>query len=158
MENVKTKAVRTRNYRKFYYLLQQMPGGVPAEELKETWVSEFTDNRTTHVQEMKDAEFALMMGAMEAHIHSGGAEVARMNKYRKRVIAAIGAWLRSRCKKENIATIKAIACRAAKADKFNDIPASKLRALYEEWKNKKAVSVEVNAVVGEIEFELTMNN
>jgi hypothetical protein len=149
---------RTRNYRKFYALLSLMPGGVPVEELKETWVSDFTEGRTVHAQEMKDTEFAMMLGAMEQHIADNNARQVKLDTLRKRVIAAIGAWLRERGKTENIGIIKAIACRAAKANDFNAIPAGKLRALYEEWRNKRKVSVETDAVVGAIENELASMN
>jgi hypothetical protein len=152
------QAVRTRNYRRFYALLGQMPGGVPVEELKELWVSDFTEGRTGNVQEMKEAEFTLMLAAMEQCVADSDPNRVKLDKARKRVIAAIGAWLRERNKTESIGLIKAIACRAAKADDFNAIPANKLRALYEEWCNKRKVSVETNAVVGAIENELAMMN
>ncbi len=152
------QVVRTRTYRKYYALLQQMPGNVPVQELKETWVSDFTDGRTTSAQEMKDMEFVLMIGAMEQHINDNNPKQVKLDQHRKRVIAAIGAWLRSRNKKENIIIIKAIACRAARVDDFNEIPVGKLRAIYEEWKNKNAVSVETDAVIGGIENELAIMN
>ncbi len=152
------QAVRTRNYRKFYALLQQMPGNVPVYELKETWVADFTNGRTTSAQDMKDMEFTLMVAAMEQHITDNNQKLVKLDRHRKRVIAVIGAWLRSRNKPENIMAIKAIACRAARADNFNEIPLGKLRAIYEEWKNKNAVSVETDAVIGEIENELSLLN
>jgi hypothetical protein len=81
--------VRTRNYKKFYALLAQMPGGVPVGELKELWVSDFTNGRTVHAQEMRDAEFALMLGAMERHVADSDPQQVKLGKARKRVIAAI---------------------------------------------------------------------
>jgi hypothetical protein len=156
---MKTQAtVRTRNYRKFYALLALMPGGVPAGELKQAWVSDFTEGRTVHAQEMKEIEFSLMLAAMEQHITDNNPKQVKLDTLRKRVIAAIGAWLRERNKTENIGIIKAIACRAAQVSDFNTIPAGKLRALYEEWRNKRKVSVETDAVVGAIENELAMMN
>jgi hypothetical protein len=82
-------AVRTRNYRRFYALLSQMPGGIPVEELKGIWVSDFTEGRTGSVQEMKDMEFALMIGAMEQHVADIAPNRMKLDKARKRVIAAI---------------------------------------------------------------------
>ena len=155
---MKTQAVHTRNYRRFYVLLNQMPGDVPVAELKEMWVSDFTNSRTTSVQEMTQTEFSLMIGTMEQYITDVSSEQIKLDKARKRVIAAIGAWLRSRNKTENIAVIKAIACRAAKVNDFNAIPIGKLRALYEEWCNKNKISLETEGVILEIESSLALMN
>ena len=46
---------------------------------------------------------------------------------RKRLIAAIGAYLRENGNTENIDTIKAVACRAAKVERFNQITLSDLK-------------------------------
>lgn len=155
---MKTQTVRTRNYKRFYALLQLMPGGIPIAELKEQWVMDFTDGRTASASDMTDVEFTLMIGAMEQHAVENNPRQVRLDQARKRVIAAIGAWLRSRNRKENIVIIKAIACRAARVDDFNEIPANKLRALYEEWRNKSKVSVETDAVIVEIENSLAFMN
>lgn len=48
---------------------------------------------------------------------------------RKRLIAAIGAYLRENKQNENIDTIKAVACRAAKVERFNQITLADLRSL-----------------------------
>lgn len=61
----------------------------------------------------------------------------RMDRLRKQAIAAIGGWLRQQGKPENIATIKAIACRATKYDNFNRIPAERLRNVYSTFLNKQ---------------------
>jgi hypothetical protein len=58
------------------------------------------------------------------------------DRWRKRVMAAIGAWLRSLNKSTNADVIKAIACRASGCDRFNKIPVSKLRAIYYEFVRK----------------------
>jgi hypothetical protein len=71
---------------------------------------------------------------------------AEADKYRKRVIAAIGAWLRVTNQPENIAHITGIACRAASAENFNKIPPSKLRAIYHEFSNKARVAKEAKEV------------
>lgn len=48
---------------------------------------------------------------------------------RKRLIASIGAYLRASNQSESIDIIKAIACRATKAERFNQITVSDLRSL-----------------------------
>ena len=159
---MKTQTVQTRNYRKFYGLLAQLPGGLPVDELKDVWVSSYTCKRTTSAESMTNAEFALMLGGLEQKVKdnetSAKESAAQLDKARKRVIAAIGAWLRSRNMTENITIIKGIACRAAKVKDFNAIPLNKLRALYEEWRNKKAISVETDEIILNIEDNLALMN
>ncbi|MEJ5303231.1 MAG: hypothetical protein WHT22_07385 [Bacteroidales bacterium] len=53
--------------------------------------------------------------------------------WRKRVMAAIGAYLRHMHYAEDAEIIKGIACRASGYANFNDIPISKLRAIYNEF-------------------------
>jgi len=59
--------------------------------------------------------------------------------WRKRVIAAIGAYLRRTNQTETIEYIKSIACRAAETDSFNKIANTKLRAIYSEFTKKEQV-------------------
>ena len=68
----------------------------------------------------------------------------RLNKWaseadslRKRVIAAIGGWLRLVGKEENIEVIKGIACRATGYDNFNKIPIERLRNIYNAFLKKQ---------------------
>jgi hypothetical protein len=74
------------------------------------------------------------------------ADYAAMDKLRKQVMAAIGAYLRVMDMKEDSRYIKGMACRAAskkgdiKYKNFNDIPKSKLRGIYNEFvKQRKAI-------------------
>lgn len=60
-----------------------------------------------------------------------------LDKYRKRLIAAIGGWLVKLGKENEIKTIKAIACRAAETKSFNEIPLERLRSLYNAFANKQ---------------------
>jgi len=83
------KIARTRNYRKFYGLLQQMPGGVAVDELKDTLVSQFTDARTVSAHEMTGVEFAAMLAEMEAQIQAAKGRYAELDKARKRVLKSI---------------------------------------------------------------------
>jgi|BioPla2DNA2_1021312.scaffolds.fasta_scaffold17681_5 hypothetical protein len=57
--------------------------------------------------------------------------------WRKRVIASIGGYLRAMEKEENIEMIKAIACRAAQKERFNDISLERLKSIYNAFKNRK---------------------
>lgn len=55
--------------------------------------------------------------------------IHELDQARKRLIAAIGAYLRENKQNENIDTIKAVACRAAKVERFNKITLVDLRSL-----------------------------
>nr|HMM16285.1 hypothetical protein [Petrimonas sp.] len=56
--------------------------------------------------------------------------------WRKRLMAAIGGYLRAMYQEQNAVRIKAIACRAADIDDFNRIPLERLRSLYHAFMNK----------------------
>jgi hypothetical protein len=56
--------------------------------------------------------------------------------WRKRTMAAVGAWLRMMNKTEGADTVKAIICRASGYTNFNKIPISKLRSVYYEFVQK----------------------
>lgn len=61
---------------------------------------------------------------------------ARLDKLRKQVIAAIGAWLRETGQEETLAKIKGIAERASGYSDFNKIPRERLRNLIATFNNK----------------------
>ena len=62
----------TRNYKRFYALLRRNPG-VDKNEL----VMQFTDGRTSSLNEMKDAEYWQMIGALDKSSSSSEAELKR---------------------------------------------------------------------------------
>lgn len=122
----------TRNYRKFYALLKQLPG---AE--KEALVLQFTDGRTESLHAMRNFEFQTMLAVMEGNAITQNSHSGDFDKWRKRVMAAIGGWLKL-CNTEHTSqAIYAIACRAAKKSHFNEITLSELRAIYAEFNNKQ---------------------
>ena len=61
-----------RNYKRFYALLRRHPG-VDKNEL----VMQFTDGRTSSLNEMKDAEYWQMIGALDKSSSSSEAELKR---------------------------------------------------------------------------------
>lgn len=63
--------------------------------------------------------------------------LAEADRWRKRVLAAIGGWLRMIHRDENAAKIKAIACRATGYAAFNDIPVERLRNIYYAFQKKQ---------------------
>lgn len=74
-----------------------------------------------------------LCGKLSAQAHRKGSE---LDKMRKRVMAAIGAWLRSERRLQGIDVIKGIACRATGYADFNEIPRERLRNLIYLFNNK----------------------
>lgn len=80
------------------------------------------------------------------------------DKWRKRVIAAIGSWLRMTGRDESIDIIKGIACRAGDCANFNYIAVSKLRTIYYEFVRKAQVSAKIESITNEmIEISKSLN-
>ena len=68
-----------------------------------------------------------------------------MDRLRKRAMAAIGGYLRLTGQYESQALMKGIACRATGYERFNKIPAERLRNLYSCFSNKQK---DIKAVEG----------
>lgn len=69
-----------------------------------------------------------------------------MDKLRKRVMAAIGGYLKATGKESNTAIIKGIACRATGHKDFNKIPRERLRNLVAAFNNKVKDTQAVNEI------------
>lgn len=72
------------------------------------------------------------------------------DKWRKRVIAAIAAYLREVRHDCNMAVIKSIACRATKYDDFNKIPVERLRSVYNAFTQRTKDMKEVDKMTYEL--------
>jgi hypothetical protein len=81
-----------------------------------------------------------------------------MDVCRKRLISAIGRWLRAMRRTENIQAIKAVACRAAKTEDFNRIPHARLVSLYNAFNNKCKDMDAVGYMTVEQMIEFTIMN
>lgn len=80
------------------------------------------------------------------------------NLWRRRVMAAIGAYLRRYLYNENTEIIKAIACRATGYKEFNYIPISRLRSLYNEFRNQNNIAECINYEISKIELTIAQKN
>lgn len=94
------------------------------------------------------AEFCKMYYARQRQTDKKPAAVANhepseLNQWRKRLIAAIGGWLRLSGQVESLAKITGIACRAAAVTDFNDISKERLISLYNAFLQKQR---DLNAV------------
>ena len=77
---------------------------------------------------------------------------AEADRWRKRVMAAIGGYLRSIGAECGANMIIAIACRASRYEKFNEIPVDQLRSVYNAFKNRTKAIEAVEAM----EFDMPM--
>jgi len=80
------------------------------------------------------------------------------NMWRKRVMAAIGGWLRSMHKTKNPDVLKAIACRASGYEKFNKIPVARLRSIYYEFAHKAKTTAATKQIKDELIDYLKLSN
>ena len=80
------------------------------------------------------------------------------DKWRKRCIAAIGAYLRVTNRKENTDLIKGIACKASGYANFNKIPTSRLRDIYYEFSRKAKLTANITKMVNnDIDYVSSLN-
>ena len=77
-------------------------------------------------------------------------QVADLNLWRKRLMACIGGYLRAMNKPQNAEIIKGIACRAAKIERFNNIPLERLKSLYNAFLDHKKDLESVTKLTEEI--------
>jgi len=85
-------------------------------------------------------------------------KLKELDVWRKRLMGAIGGWLRAMNRVDNAQIIKGIACRAAKRDDFNDIPVEQLRSLYSAFKKKQKDLLMVEEfTMGELNKQILMN-
>jgi hypothetical protein len=120
---------KIRYLKRFHTLLGKTGGDTAAK--KEAILSGFgvDSSRDLNAHELLEA-----CAALELELNP---QLAEMDKWRKRVIASIGGWLKAMQKNSNIELIKAIACQAAGVGSFNNIPLERLRSLYYAFNNKQ---------------------
>ena len=104
------------------------------------------------VESSKDLTNAELLELCDHHNEILNPEDAKTDKMRKRVIAAIGGWLRMIGKgDEGINYIKGVACQAAKTDNFNKISLERLT--YHMFLRKQKDAKSVNEVAEKIAYE-----
>jgi hypothetical protein len=114
--------------RKFHALLAQ--AGIDNDGKRDI-VESFGEESTSDlsIQQLVEA-----CAAVERIINPALAET---DKWRKRLIASIGGWLKAMNRESNIDQIKGIACRAAGITNFNRISEERLRSLYYAFRKKQ---------------------
>lgn len=90
--------------------------------------------------------------------HQLNPELAELDKWRKRVMGAIGGWLRIMSVGQTAEKIKSIACRATNHDSFNAIPKERLINIYYAFLKKQKDFKAVDGVVRDELENLTYLN
>ncbi len=85
-------------------------------------------------------------------------QAAELDKGRKRLMGAIGGYFNAMGITSNSAIIKSTACRAAKRERFNDIPIEQLRSLYSAFSKKQKDLATVEAMTVDMIDILTRQN
>lgn len=103
--------------------------GMDEEQRRSMLVAQFGKNS---MKEIRYVDLMRLVDQLQNRVNertseSDNAYNDEMNRARKKLIASIGAYLREQNYEENIDKIKAIACRAAKVDRFNAITLSDLK-------------------------------
>ena len=158
----------TEQNRRLWWLAGQL--GLDKEAMADV-VLEFTEGRTCHTSELTFLECRelteFLQGTLIGHDRrdscaeridqkrDGDPDRVKLDRQRKGVIRAIYRWLELRgVTNASMDYVKAIACRAAKADSFNRIPPDALTRVYAEFCRKQE-AVEAKA---EVLNEMAMQN
>lgn len=85
-------------------------------------------------------------------------DAAELDAARKRLIASVFAWRKAMGKPSDMNEVKAIACRAARADRFNAISLERLRSLYYAFSKKtKDLAFVEKLTVEELDYSTWVN-
>ncbi|MFV0507467.1 MAG: hypothetical protein ACK5L5_12335 [Bacteroidales bacterium] len=103
-----------------------------------SFIWDYTDGMTGSLRDLIETDEQMyddMIVVLEALVKEADASADR---WRKRLMAAIGNWLKLMNRESNAKLIKAIACRASGCKNFNAIPEHKLASLYNAFRHKSA--------------------
>ena len=108
-----------------------------------------------HTNDLTAQQLLEAIGKLDALLNPASAE---MDKWRKRVMASIGGWLRACGITHDAKYIRGIAEHAAGMKRFNEIPVAELRRVYYEFKRKQQTHNRVDEVTAEAElFAIHLN-
>lgn len=153
--------------RKLWWLAGQL--GIDKEAMGDI-VMEFTGGRTCHTSELSFLECREITEFMQrALIQPGSRETSsertdrkveghpdrvELDRKRKGVIRAIFRWLELTGVNASMEYVKAIACRAAKRDRFNELSMGDLTRVYAEFCHKQ----ESQSAMRNVELGIAMQN
>lgn len=154
MENT-TKNPRTvAQNRKLYWLFGRI--GISNKDAISEIVLDYTNGRTSHTSELTFIEARGLIASLdELFKKRRESKPVTDELYRKRkgVIKAIFRYFELRGKVPTVDYVKAVACRAAGTDSFNQISSASLSRIYAEFCNKQRT---IEAMRGD-DFEVSQN-
>lgn len=126
---------RTKNvHAQFYTLLNKM--GIPQTDSRD-FVMDYTDGNTSSLSELYNNDPLLYYKMINDMAEMVKKKETDTDKWRKRVMASVGGYLKLMGNESNANIIKSIACRSTGYDTFNAIPASRLMNVYNTFLNKQ---------------------
>jgi len=140
---------QNRLLKKFHAYLGQTG---KAREIKEGLLAGY------RVESSKDLSVAQLVECCDFLYTLLNPKLAELDTARKRLMASIGGWLRAMHVNHDAKYIKAIACRAAKRDSFNEIPFEQLRSLYASFNKMSKDLSNVKELTVEMIDYLSINN
>lgn len=135
-----------KTHGRFYSLLRQMPRrGESAEQLKNRLVSEYSQGGTTSLNDLYKnypQGYENMIQRMKKELHIASLSDVDNDLWRKRVIAAICAWMDATdiIAKDKVKYAMSLACRAANCSSFNSISQVRLAEIYNTFIKRKHVA------------------
>lgn len=108
------------------------------EVIKEGIIFDYSGGKTESLKELFEkypAQYKKMRAALSANPQKLQNDV-RLDKARKKLIAAIFENVEQKGYQANMQYVKAVACQGAKEKRFNDIPLNTLKNLYNRFLNK----------------------
>lgn len=147
---------KTHNPHKWLFAhLQAAKGYENTEEARKALVFDYSDGKTESLSELYE-KYPRKYQKMRQDLGTQRKKVLDpLDQARKRLIAAIFGNLEQRGITADIAYVKGIACKGAKADRFNDIPLDNLKVLYNRFKNKN-LNNELDSLINSINQQLNI--
>lgn len=168
MRPILTPNPRTaKQNRRLWWLAGQL--GIDREAMGEVVLS-LTEGRTRHTSELSYMEARELVEFLQQTLdpkglgtstskhtdmyHDGHPDRMQLDRKRKGVIKAIFRWFELRGQQPTIEYVKAVACRAAGKDSFNDISRGELTRIYAEFCHKQ----ETLSAMRNVELGIAMQN
>ena len=149
---------KQNDFSAFYRLLPMQPGYQTdyAKELKETLVRSFSGGETASLRTIAylyPSKYYQLLEYMKMHSAKMSIYSSDGEKWRRRVLAAICAYLDEQdyqfdTKQKKLSYAISIACRSAGCERFNTIPVSALRKVYNTFSKKNLVETDSNGYLG----------
>ena len=153
-KNVVSHSKTVAQVRHLFWLFKEL--GIE-EENRADVVFSYTEGRTDKVSELEFIEAQTIIRRLEGMrrgsfkvSQSAELTLSRLDKKRKGVIRAIFRYLELKNCEANMNYVKAIACRAAGCDRFNEISEAGLTRIYNEFCRKQHTVASIDEIVKEL--------